>query len=95
MKLEELRQYKPQILALAEKYGVENIRIFGSVARGDAKPESDIDFMVNMKGGSGMWELAGMWHEMEELLHCKVDLVPENAAYAHILTAAQQEGKPL
>lgn len=95
MNLEALRQYKPQILALADKYGMENIRVFGSVARGDAKPESDIDFVLNYKNGSTAWELAGMWHEMEELLHCKVDLVPENAAYPHILAAIEKDGQPL
>lgn len=95
MNLDELRQYRPQILALAEKYGADNIRVFGSVARGDAKPESDVDFIVHLKDGSGLWELGGMWHDMEELLHCKIDLVPEHAAYPHILEAAARDGVPL
>jgi predicted nucleotidyltransferase len=47
MNLEELRQYKPQIMALAEQYGVTNIRVFDSVARGDADADSGVDFLVH------------------------------------------------
>jgi predicted nucleotidyltransferase len=72
--LEELRsKYKPQILALAEKHGAENIRVFGSVARGDADERSDVDLLYSMRPGYGLWEACGMIYEIEESLPFKVD----------------------
>ncbi len=76
--LEQLRTvYKPQILALAAKHGVENIRVFGSVARGDADESSDVDLLYSSIPPYGLWEACGMYYELEQLLPCKVDFVSE------------------
>ncbi len=73
--LEELRsKYKPQILALAEKHGAQNIRVFGSVARGDADEKSDVDLLYSMKPGYGLWEACGLITDIEETLPFKVDM---------------------
>lgn len=95
MNLEELKRYKPQILALAEKYGVENIRVFGSVARGDAGPNSDIDLLVALKPGIGLWEMGGLWYELNELLATKVDVVPEGWMREGVSVTAYQDAVPL
>jgi len=80
MQLEELRsKYKTAILAIAKKNLAENIRVFGSVARGDAKPSSDIDFLVHLKPGGSLFELGGLQYELEDLLGCHVDVAPDDA----------------
>ena len=91
MQLEELRtKYKPAILAIAERHHAENIRVFGSVLYGTAKEDSDIDFLVHLKPGADLMDLGGLFYELEELLGCKVDVVPDDAEiyYPSILKEA-------
>ena len=76
MTLEIVRtQYRDQILATANKRGARNVRIFGSVARGDQRRDSDIDFLVDFEPGRSLFDLAGLWLDLEKLLGCKVDVV--------------------
>ena len=76
MTLEIVRtQYRDQIFATANKRGARNIRIFGSVARGDERRDSDIDFLVDFEPGRSLFDLAGLWLDLETLLGCKVDVV--------------------
>ena len=76
MTLEIVRnQYRDQILVTANKRGAKNIRIFGSVARGDERRDSDIDFLVDFEPGRSLFDLAGLWLDLETLLGCKVDVV--------------------
>ena len=76
MTLEIVRaQYRDQILVTANKRGAKNIRIFGSVARGDEGRDSDIDFLVDFEPGRSLFDLAGLWLDLEKLLGCKVDVV--------------------
>jgi len=55
---ELLRTQREQILLLASKYGAYDVRVFGSVARGEARPDSDIDFLVKLEAGRSMLDLA-------------------------------------
>lgn len=75
MHLAELRALKPQILTIAEKYGVSNIRAFGSVARGDADETSDVDLLIDMASGKSLFDLVEFKQHMEDLLHSGVDVV--------------------
>jgi predicted nucleotidyltransferase len=59
MKESALREKREQILTLAEKYGARNVRIFGSVARGEERPDSDIDFLVELEPGRSLFDLGG------------------------------------
>ena len=78
MSLDELLSTKREdILRIAAKYGAYNVRIFGSVARGEADSESDIDFLVNMEPGRSLLDLCGLLIDLEELLGRKVDVVTE------------------
>ncbi len=78
MSLDELlRSKREDILRIAAKYGAYNVRIFGSVARGEADSESDIDLLVNMEPGRSLLDLCGLLIDLEELLGCKVDVVTE------------------
>lgn len=80
MTLEELRlHYKPQIEALAAKYHCSNVRVFGSIVRGTATGQSDVDFIVHPEKGASLFQLGGLWSELEELLEHRVDIVPDNA----------------
>src|SRR5947209_6407844 len=78
MSLEELLQAKREdMLRTASKYGAYNVRVFGSVARGEADSESDIDLLVNMEPGRSLLDLSGLLIDLEELLGCNVDVVTE------------------
>lgn len=80
MLLDELLQAKREdILQTAHKYGAYNVRVFGSVARGEADEKSDIDLLVDMEKGRSLLDLAGLLVDLEELLGCKVDVVPEDS----------------
>ena len=76
MTLDEIRShYRDRIMAAAEKRGARNIRIFGSVARGDQHRDSDIDFLVDFEPGRSLLDLTGLWLDLEAVLGCKVDVV--------------------
>lgn len=72
-----LKQKKAKILQPASKYGVRDVRIFGSVARGEAGPESDIDFLVRIQPGRSLLDLRGFLMDLQELPGREVDVVTE------------------
>ena len=79
MSLDELLHTKrEEILRIAAKYGAYNVRIFGSVARGEADEQSDIDFLMNMEPGRSLFDLGGLLSDLEDLLGCNVDVVTED-----------------
>ena len=79
MSPEELLQTKREdILRTASKYGAYNVRVFGSVARGEADSKSDIDLLVNMEPGRSLLDLSGLLIDLEDLLNCNVDVVTED-----------------
>lgn len=75
---ELLRAKRESILETARKYGASNVRVFGSVARGEADQQSDIDLLVDMESSRSLLDLAALLVDLEELLGCKVDVVPED-----------------
>lgn len=68
---------REDILRLAEKYHATNVRVFGSVARGEASEASDVDFLVDFALDYRMWDRIGLKQDLEELLGRKVDVVLE------------------
>jgi uncharacterized protein len=76
MNVEQIRQFIPQLLKIAQKYGISKIYVFGSVARGDSTPKSDVDFLVEMQEGASLFGAAGFGYETEKLLGVPVDVVP-------------------
>jgi predicted nucleotidyltransferase len=68
VRMVELRRHHEQIQAIADRYGVSNIRVFGSVARGTATADSDLDLLVDVEPGRGYFELAGFALDVEDLL---------------------------
>jgi uncharacterized protein len=74
---ERLQEKRAEILDLAAKYGAYNVRIFGSVARGDADATSDVDFLVELEPGRSLFDLGGLLMELQELLGCQVDVITD------------------
>ena len=96
MSLAELLQAKREdILRTAAKYGAYNVRVFGSVARGEADENSDIDLLVDMEPRRSLFELGGLWTDLEDLLGCKVDVVPEDCLRARIRERVLKEAVAL
>ncbi|MBK8314070.1 MAG: nucleotidyltransferase family protein [Acidobacteria bacterium] len=96
MSLYELLNTKKDAIAqLAREYGASNIRVFGSVARGDETPESDIDLLVDMDLDRSLFDQITLKQEMEALLGRKVDLVTERSIYWLIRRRILKEAIPL
>ncbi|MDH3676218.1 MAG: nucleotidyltransferase family protein [Anaerolineae bacterium] len=72
-----LQRQREEILRISAKHGAYNVRIFGSVARGEADLESDIDVLVDLEPGRNLLDLGGLLMELQELLRCQVDVVTE------------------
>ncbi|HEX8275950.1 MAG TPA: nucleotidyltransferase family protein [Longimicrobiaceae bacterium] len=68
-----------EILRIAELHGAYNVRVFGSVARGEAGPDSDVDLLIDVGGKTSSWFPAGLILDLEELLGRRVDVVTERA----------------
>lgn len=73
-----LKSKREEILRLAAKRGARNVRIFGSVARGEARPDSDIDFLVDLETGRSLLDLGGLLIDLQKLLGRPVDVVTES-----------------
>lgn len=75
MTLEELRRFRPEINAIAHRRGVVRLRVFGSVARGEAGPNSDVDFLVEVEPGRSILAVGGFLDEVSELIGKPVHVV--------------------
>ena len=84
MNLETLQQYRDDILKLARQYHSANVRVFGSVARGDATETSDIDFLIDLTPEQDLFDFIRFYRALEELLGCKVDVVHSSALHHSI-----------
>jgi uncharacterized protein len=82
MTTEQLVQSKREaILRVTAQHGARNVRVFGSVARGEASDESDVDFLVDFEPGRSLLDLGGLRVELESLLGRRVDVVAEAGIY--------------
>ena len=96
MELDEIvRSRREEILQLAAQHGAHNVRIFGSAARGDAGPESDVDFLVEFEDGRSLLDLSGLWLDLEELLGRKVDVAQPQTLHWYIRDRVLKEAIPL
>ena len=96
MLLDELRQNRNQIEALARQYGAKHIRVFGSVARGEERADSDVDFLVDLPRGYDLFsQRMPLAAGLENLLHRKVELIPEHELNRHIRDQVMREAVEL
>lgn len=93
--LETLQSQKKQILAIAEHYGASNIRVFGSVARGEAHADSDIDLLVDLEPGRSLLDHIGLMQDLADLLGRSVDVATPSALHERIKDRVMQDAVPL
>jgi predicted nucleotidyltransferase len=96
MTLEELRdRRREEILRVAARRGARNVRVFGSVARGDSDEKSDVDFLVEMEPGRTLFDLSGLLLDLESLLQVSVDVVTERGLRPRVRERVLAEAVPL
>lgn len=76
---DEVRDKREEILQIAARRGAHNVRVFGSSVRGDAGPDSDVDFVVNLESGRSLLDLGGLQMDLQELLDRPVDVTTESS----------------
>jgi len=85
MLIDEIHRKKAAIEALSEQYGARRIRVFGSVARGEEQPDSDVDFLVDFPRGYDLFkQRLPLSESLHNLLHRKIDLIPEHELNKHL-----------
>lgn len=92
---EFIQEKRHDILQMAAEHGARNVRIFGSVARGDAGAESDVDILVKMDQGRSLLDLSALVMDLRDLLGRKVDVVSEDGLYWLLRRRILREAKPL
>jgi len=95
MGIEELRARREEILRIAAKRGARHVRVFGSVARGDADERSDVDFLVDLEQGRSLLDLGGLLMDLQKLLGRPVDVMTERGLKARIRNRVLEEAVPL
>lgn len=93
--MEWLKDKRQEILRIAGRYGAHSVRLFGSAARGQATPTSDVDILVDLEAGRSLLDLGGLLDELQDLLGCSVDVVTPNTLREHIRQRVLQEAVPL
>jgi predicted nucleotidyltransferase len=95
MRIEQVIVKRDEIMEIARRHGAKNVRVFGSIARGDAMPESDIDFLVDLEQGRSLLDLGGLLYDLEQLFGRSVDVVTEKALRPRIRQRVLREACPL
>jgi len=83
------------ILRLAHRHGARNVRVFGSAARGEVGPDSDVDFLVDLDADRSLLDLGALLMDLQDLLGRKVDLVTEPGLHWYIRDRILREAEPL
>ena len=92
---DELHQRRDAIAAIAERHGASNLRLFGSVGRGEERPNSDIDLLVDLADNAGFGDYLALVEELEALFGRRVDLVVERSLSPHFRPFVEAEARPL
>lgn len=92
---EKVQARRKAVLEIAKKHGVENVRVFGSVARGEDHDQSDVDLLVTLSRKRGLLDLVGFQQDIEELLETSVDVVEDEGLSPFLRNRILAEAKPL
>ena len=90
-----IENHRAEILALAERHGVRDVRIFGSMARGDADDASDVDLLVSLPSDKTGLALGGLLMDVQDLLHRRVEVVTERSLHPSFRERVLKEAQPL
>lgn len=92
---ELLHRHRTEVLEVAAKHGAADVRVFGSMARGEANEASDIDLLVRMEPGRSLFDLGALVMDLEELLGCRVDVVTEGGLRPRIREHVLRDAVPV
>jgi uncharacterized protein len=90
-----LRTHREDIPRASKGRGARNVRVFGSVAPGDAGPDSDIDFLVEFEPGRSLLDWGGLWSDLEAIMGCEIDVVSEDSILPLIRDRVLGEAVPV
>jgi predicted nucleotidyltransferase len=90
-----LEEKRSEILRIAAGHGAQNVRVFGSHARGQARRDSDLDLLITLENGRSLLDLVAIKQDLEDLMGCSVDVVTEAALSPYIHDGVLQEAVPL
>jgi hypothetical protein len=90
-----LRHHRLSILACAALHGANNVRVFGSTARGEDRPDSDVDLVVDLDKGTGLFNLEALRRELSEILGVPVDVAPSDSLRPRVREEVEREAIPL
>lgn len=93
--LDKLRRERGQILSLAAKHGARYVRVFGSVARGEERPDSDIDFLVEVAPDRSLLDVGGLQMDLQETLAHRVDVVTRKGLKRRLPSRVLRESRPV
>ncbi len=92
---EQLAESRSEVLAVLARYGATNIRVFGSVARGEDECDSDLDMLVDLPPGTGLFKRGRLTQDLEDILGCRVDLVQACEVHERSRDRVLAEARPL
>lgn len=90
-----LRQHRRSILACAALHGANNVRLFGSTARGENRPDSDVDLVVDLDEGTGLFSLEALRRQLSEILGVPVDIAPSDSLRPRVRVEVEREAIPI
>ena len=93
--LEELRNRRETLLAIAARHGASNVRLFGSVVRHEERPDSDVDLLVDIAEDRGFGDYLALVEELEKVLSRRVDVITERSLSPHFRPYIEAEAQPL
>ena len=93
--IDDVRRHRAELAAIGQRHGVENIRVFGSVARGEADMSSDLDLLVDVLPGVGLLALSAFAGEVEDVLQVFTQVATVNGLRPRIRARALSEAVPL
>lgn len=93
--LPTILEKRNEIAAIASKHGATNVRVFGSIARRDAQPDSDLDLLVDVGSQHSPWFPVQLIHELQTLLNRNVDIVTERSLYPRLREHVLRDAIPL
>ena len=93
--IDALKRHRSEVLCLAAQYGATDVRVFGSVARGEADETSDIDFLVRMNPGRSVFDIGGLLMDLQDLLGRRVDVVTERGLRPRMRERVLREAIPV